>query len=89
MTGSGGDPAGGEVTVALFAAARAAVGCDAVDVQPGSLAEVLDEVGRRHPGFLAVRERCSYLVDGLVVHDVTMIVPGGARVDVLPPFAGG
>ena len=77
------------VTVALFAAARAAAGCDSVDVAPGALVEVLDEVGERYPGFRAVRPRCSFLVDGLAVHDEGQVVPAGARVDVLPPFAGG
>lgn len=32
---------------------------------------------------------CSLLVDGSPVRDAAEVIPGDARVDVLPPFAGG
>ena len=78
-----------EVEVHLFAAARAAVGSAVVQGEPGRLGGILDAIERQHPGFAAVRPRCSYLVDELAVHDQDVRVAAGSRVDVLPPFAGG
>lgn len=37
----------------------------------------------------AVLASCSLLVDGAAVRDGSTPIPAGARVDVLPPFAGG
>lgn len=73
----------------LFAAARAAVGASQVGTESGALATILDRLEAEHPGFVAVRPRCSYLVDGTAVHGEDADVPAGSRVDVLPPFAGG
>ena len=75
--------------VHLFAAARAAVGASVVDVEPGTLAAVLDRLERDHPDFSGVRPRCSYLVDGVAVHGEDVDVSADSRIDVLPPFAGG
>jgi molybdopterin synthase sulfur carrier subunit len=77
--------------VHLFAAARAAVGAQEVSIPAGSLLGVLDRLVADYPEFAAVRPRCSYLIDGVAVHgDLAEIqVEDGARVDVLPPFAGG
>lgn len=78
------------VEVHLFAAARAsAEGLSVLDVPPGTLAEVLAAAVAQAPGLAAVLPRCSVLVDGVVGHDEAAEVPAGARVDVLPPFAGG
>ena len=77
------------VEVHLFAAARAAVGESVVSVAPGRLDQILDGLVVAHPEFLAVRPRCSFLVDEVAVHDEAIEVSGGSRVDVLPPFAGG
>lgn len=77
------------VEVHLFAAARAAVGSAMVPAEPGRLGGILDALEREHPGFAAVRPRCSYLVDEVAVHDQDVPVAAGSRVDVLPPFAGG
>lgn len=77
------------VEVHLFAAARAAVGSAVVSATPGSLAGILDGIEQAHPGFAAVRPRCSYLVDEVAVHGEGVEVAAGSRVDVLPPFAGG
>lgn len=79
----------GEVEVHLFAAARAAVGAGQVSVPSGTLARILDQLASDHPGFAAVRPRCSFLVDGTAVHGEDADVPVGSRVDVLPPFSGG
>ena len=79
------------VTVHLFAAARAAVGADQLEVLGASLAEVIDLLAATYPSFSAVAPRCSFLVDGLIAHGdpaAVMLAPG-IRIDVLPPFAGG
>jgi molybdopterin synthase sulfur carrier subunit len=33
--------------------------------------------------------RCSYLCDGVAVHDKAQPLHSGNTIDVLPPFAGG
>ncbi len=79
------------VTVRLFAAARAAVGQSEVDVEPGSLATIIEHLSDTYARFSAVAPRCSYLVNHLAVHEDLdhIAVHGGDIVDVLPPFAGG
>lgn len=76
------------VEVHLFAAARAAIGSDVIEVEPDSIARILDRLVEAHPDFAAVRPRCSFLLDGLSVAD-TAFAEAGSRLDVLPPFAGG
>ena len=75
--------------VHLFAAARAAVGSSVLVVDAGPLARILDDVAVAHPAFASVRPRCSFLVDGVAVHDEDVEVGAADRVDVLPPFSGG
>lgn len=75
--------------VHLFAAARAAVGAPQVVVDGTTLGAVLDALGSAHPEFVAVRARCSFLIDGLAATDPATAVGPTQRVDVLPPFAGG
>lgn len=77
------------VEVHLFAAARAAVGESMVTAEPGTLASILDDVTRRYPDFARVRPQCSFLVDEVSCSDQAAEIASGARVDVLPPFAGG
>ena len=77
------------VQVHLFAAARAAAGTGVVQVQPGTLREVLDQATAQYPGLAEVLPRCSYLLDEVAAWDEAIEVPAGSRVDVLPPFAGG
>ena len=81
----------GEINVHFFAAARAAVGAHEVTIPADSLEGVLDRLVADYPEFAAVRPRCSYLVDGLAVHGdpAEIQLKAGARLDVLPPFAGG
>ena len=81
----------GEINVHFFAAARAAVGSEEVSIPSDSLSGVLDRLVADYPKFAAVRPRCSYLVDGLAVHGdpAEIQLKAGARLDVLPPFAGG
>lgn len=79
------------VHVHLFAAARAAVGTDQVDVPAASLGAVITHLVEEYPEFAAVAPRCSYLVDGLAAHGdpADLALVPGIRIDVLPPFAGG
>jgi len=79
------------IPVHLFAAARAAVGADQVDVSGATLADVINQLTSTYPSFAAVAPRCSFLVDGLAAHGDPASVPvaPGTRIDVLPPFAGG
>lgn len=79
------------VDVHLFAAARAAVGSPLVQVSPGTLATVCSELDARYPDFAAVRPRCSFLLNEVAMHGdpVSIEIPAGSRLDVLPPFAGG
>lgn len=76
------------VDVHLFAAARAAVGTSRLSVPAAPLSVILNGLEAEHPAFAGVRPRCSYLVDGMTVHD-DVEVAAGSRLDVLPPFAGG
>jgi sulfur-carrier protein len=90
----------------FFAAARAAVGVDEVelgdvelgDVELGdvsgdrsrTLGDALDGVAAADPErWRALRERCSYLVDGVTTRDRSTPLAGVTLVDVMPPFAGG
>lgn len=87
--------------VHFFAAARAAAACSTYEVPEQvvasavSLADVVDHLGSVFTGstpagmpFVQVLEQCSFLVDG-VASALDVPVAGAARLDVLPPFAGG
>jgi len=85
-----------QVVVRYWAAAKAAVGSPEESYpSTGTLAGLLEAIRERHadsPRVAEVLLRCSYLVDEVspgrrAPEDVE--VPGGAVVDVLPPFAGG
>ncbi|WP_260852582.1 MoaD/ThiS family protein [Curtobacterium pusillum] len=77
-------------TIRFFAAARAAVGVDEVTVTAPDLGTALGGVDATDPSrWLALQERCSYLVDGVTTRDRSTSLEGVAVVDVMPPFAGG
>lgn len=78
------------ITVRFFAAARAAAGCDEVNVEPASLATVLERLARDVPALAPVLPRCTFLIDALAAKaPFDVPVAPGSTVDVLPPFAGG
>ena len=85
------------IRVRYWAAARSAAGVpeDAVDVSgPMTWAALIAEVVRRHPGsrFPDVIGVCSVLVGDQPVGTLApeaVVVPPGATVEFLPPFAGG
>jgi molybdopterin synthase sulfur carrier subunit len=85
------------IQVRYWAAARTAAGCDAEEIPvtgPMSLADVLAEAVRRHPGtrLADVLGVCSVLLGDRPVATEdpdTLLVPPGATLEFLPPFAGG
>jgi molybdopterin converting factor small subunit len=81
------------VELRFFAAARAALGRPAqrLDLETGTtVADVLADLAVATPGAAPVLRRCAVLLDGRRVADpATAVVPDGARLDLLPPFAGG
>jgi molybdopterin synthase sulfur carrier subunit len=82
----------GTVTVRYFAGARAAAGVPAEQVPtPGALPlpDLVERLGERHgPGLVRVLAVSSFLIDE-IPGSRDRVVPAGAVVDVLPPFAGG
>lgn len=77
-------------TMRFFAAARAAAGVDETTVDAATLDQALRGFDAVDPDrWLALQERCSYLVDGLSTRDRSTPLDGVALVDVMPPFAGG
>lgn len=79
------------ITVRYFAAARAAAGVGEESLPAGlDLERLAGTLAERHGERLAtVLKVASFLVDGLTWHDRRAVLPEGATVDVLPPFAGG
>ncbi|HEY1842543.1 MAG TPA: MoaD/ThiS family protein [Mycobacterium sp.] len=81
-----------EVGVRYFAAACAAAGSDSekLTVRGGvTVGELVDELSSRGPELARVLLRCSFLCDGVAVHDKAQPLRSGNTIDVLPPFAGG
>lgn len=82
--------------VHYFAAARAARGLAEEEINgPHTLGELVEELSRTEGATAAgtslaeVLQRCTFLVDGESTSDSGHSLAGAARVDVLPPFAGG
>jgi molybdopterin synthase sulfur carrier subunit len=90
MGSSSPDAGGGEtVTVRYWAGARAAAGVDE-EVLAGvaTVGELVDRLLATRPGLAPVLPVCSVLVGGRASAGEDL-VPAGAVVEVLPPFAGG
>lgn len=80
----------GPLQVRYFAAAKAAMGAGEERIGPlPDLATLITDATRRVPAAAGVLARCSFLVDGVATTDPDTPLRPGARVDVLPPFAGG
>ena len=77
------------VTVRFFAAARAAAGVNEVTLDSSSAMHILDQAVALHPKLAQVLPQCSYLFDEVSLRDLSVVVPDGSILDVLPPFAGG
>lgn len=76
--------------VRYFAAAKAAMGTEQETLESlPDLAALVTDATERVPAAAKVLSRCSFLVDGVATTDRATRLQPGARVDVLPPFAGG
>jgi sulfur-carrier protein len=84
-----------KVTMQYWAAAKEAAGVAAESVEAQTLAEALDAVIGRRAGddrFRSVLAASSFLVNGQPAGrrvPADLVLPEEARVEVLPPFAGG
>ena len=77
------------VKLRLYAAARSAAGRSEITVEPGILANILINVAKGNSRLAHVFLQCSFLLDGVAVHESTKEIPANSTIDVLPPFAGG
>lgn len=77
------------VTVRLYAAARSAAGFNELEVSADKLEKILSSLAFGNPQLSHVFAQCSFLIDGIAVHDMQAEVDSGSTVDILPPFAGG
>jgi sulfur-carrier protein len=84
-----------KVTIQYWAAAKEAAGVAAESVEAETLAEALDVILARRAGderLRSVLAASSFLVDGTPAGrrvPAELILPEAARIEVLPPFAGG
>ncbi len=78
------------VTVLYFAAARerAGLSSETLDVGGRTVAEVLQELVRRHPALERVLPHCRVAVNQ-AFSDEHGVVPDGAELALIPPVAGG
>ncbi len=79
------------VSLKFFAGAAEAFGTAETEVEgPGDLTELVEAltVGR-DARLKEVLDQCSFFVDGEHCRALDTPLPAEARVDVLPPFAGG
>lgn len=77
------------VIVRLYAAARSAADQAEISVAPGRLDLILNSMSLNNERLAQVFAQCSFLIDGVAVHDMQVHVSAGSTVDILPPFAGG
>ena len=80
----------GQVTIRYFAAAAEAAGMPTQTLVAGTAGSLRAAMVAAHgPALERVLARCSLLADGVRLEDDASVVPPGATVDVMPPFAGG
>ena len=81
------------ISLHYWAGARAAAGVDQEVIEADSVAAALQRATEQHsdPHFERVLRASSLLIDGLAAHpaDLERVRDRPARVEVLPPFAGG
>ena len=83
------------VTIRYWAAAKEAAGVAAESVEAETLAEALDLIMERRGDderLRSVLATSSFLVDGAPAGrrlPADLVLPEAARIEVLPPFAGG
>ena len=74
-----------------YAGAADAAGAPSAELKASDLTAVqlTALLGRDNARLAEVLPRCTLLVDGTAVRDPGTLISAAARVDVLPPFAGG
>jgi molybdopterin synthase sulfur carrier subunit len=77
-----------EVTIRYFAAARSAAGESSATAEAASIRELVTTVSAGRPELARVLSICTFLLDGERADPATPLL-AGAKVDALPPFAGG
>ena len=77
-----------EVTIRYFAAARSAAGESTATAEAASIGDLVSTVSAGRPELARVLSICTFLLDGERADPATPLQPG-AKVDALPPFAGG
>ncbi len=75
--------------VRLFAAAAEACDASELDVDAVTLGALIETLGSRGADASRVLRQCAVIVDGVRVDDAARALAPDAKVDVLPPFAGG
>jgi molybdopterin synthase sulfur carrier subunit len=92
-SGASGATGNRQVTVRYFAGAKAAAGAasESVSVPAGTTVDdLVSALAADHGEALArVLAAAGFLLDEVAVRDRSTVVPDGAVLDVLPPFAGG
>jgi sulfur-carrier protein len=84
-----------KVTIQYWAAAKEAAGMASESVEAETLAEALDVIVARRGAdgrLRAILASSSFLVDGAPAGrrvPADLVLPEAARIEVLPPFAGG
>lgn len=76
------------VTLRYWAAAKAATGVEAEPRPAGRVGDILTAACHEHADLERVLQVATVLCDGRPA-DRDDVVPGGATLEVLPPFAGG
>jgi len=79
------------VEIRFYAGAADAAGTTATTLEAGGLSaeELMTRLAGPDEALARVLACCSLLVDGVLVRNRAERISGEARVDVLPPFAGG
>jgi molybdopterin converting factor small subunit len=79
------------MVITYYAGAADAAGAPGTELDASDLtaAQLTELLGRDNARLAEVLPRCTLLVDGTAVRDPGTLIAAGARVDVLPPFAGG
>lgn len=81
------------VVVRYYAGARAAAGVTEETLRLAGGSTVADALSvaetSRGPELTKVLSACSFLLDGVALHERATPLADGMQLDVLPPFAGG
>ena len=75
--------------VNFYAAAKAAAGNSAEEIDATSLGDLVKVLTERSPELAKLIPTCSYLVNGESCQELTQVLTSDDNIDVLPQFAGG